>query len=483
MIKKISIIIIYILVFIMLFSATAFAGEDPQGIALSWSDDTATTMTVSWRSGIQSDQKLQVVSEVEYADSVFENSIQIEAKCKDVSLDNSKQWRYEATVTGLDENTSYVYRVGSEYCWSSEKVFTTADSQTESITFMYMGDIQPVNDTKAEYAAWEKLTETAYQLNPEINFGILGGDIVGSGISLEQFDVFRESAESVFSEIPLMAVNGNHESNFAGSGKPELYLDVFSLPENGPEGFKEEFYSFDYGADCHVTGLNSWVYSGEQGLSDAQLDAIDRWVEKDLATSSAKWKVVVLHNPVYAVHSDTTADLIKVNWAPLFDKYGVDLVLEGHQHVYSRRSPIEEGKVDYGNGITYIMGVSGSKFYDSADETRAEKTVYNTSNYQLIKIDGDTMTVQSMDASGNEFDWCSVNQREMTLTRGEYIDMLWRAAGSPDAGNSPFIDDKSKAAAWAYENGLILGYGGGVFGPDDNITEEQMDIIGARMEG
>ncbi len=478
--NKISLLLVGMMLFI---SVPVSAAQRPSGISLSLTGDTSTTITVSWRDEICSEQVVQVVSKAQHSENDFQNAMQVKAFCRDISLDNTGMWRYEATVTGLESNTSYIYRVGNENIWSEEKTFTTADSSAENIAFIYMGDIQPVNDIEGEYNSWRGLTETAFSLNPEISFGILGGDIVENGISIEQFDVFREKAESVFSKIPLMAVNGNHESNFAGSGKPELYLDVFALPENGPEGFKEEFYSFDYGSDCHVIGLNSWIYSGEQSLTEKQLEAVDCWIEKDLATSTAKWKVAVLHNPVYAVNSDNTSLLIKEKWAPIFEKYGVDLVFEGHQHVYSRRLPIYQGHVDYDKGITYIMGVSGSKFYDSADESLAEKTVYNVSNYQLVKIDGDVLTVQSIDALGNELDWCSVNQRDMILTRGEYIDTLWRASGSPASGKSPFKDDKSPAAAWAYESGLILGYGGGLFGPSDIITKEQINIILTRMEG
>ena len=57
----------------------------------------------------------------------------------------------------------------------------------------------------------------------------MGGDIVESGISTEQFNLFFKAAEPVFSKIPLFAANGNHESNFIG-GKPELYLDEFVFP-------------------------------------------------------------------------------------------------------------------------------------------------------------------------------------------------------------------------------------------------------------
>ena len=129
------------------------------------------------------------------------------------------------------------------------------------------------------------------------------------------------------------------------------------------------------------------------------------------------------------------------------------------------------------------MGVSGSKFYSSADETLAEKTVYNTSNYQLVRVDGDLLTVQTLDSQGKELDYSTVTKRGLYITRGDYIEALWKAAGSPASGSSPFKDDKSQKAAWAYETGLVKGYGNGCFGPEDPVFQWQVDLIISRMGG
>jgi hypothetical protein len=191
----------------------------------------------------------------------------------------------------------------------------------------------------------------------------------------------------------------------------------------------------------------------------------------------------VTHVPVYAVHSDTTAEKLKANWAPIFEQYGVDLVLEGHQHVYSRSYPMYQGQIDYENGIPYIMGVSGSKSYSSADETFAERTVYETPNCQIIRTDGATMTVQTVDTDGNELDYAAITQRGVTVTRGEYLNTLWKAAGSPTpSGKSPFTDTDDPAVIWGYETGIINGYGGGRFGANDQITQWQIKLITQRME-
>lgn len=465
----------------VLLTGIAFAApESPCQVLLSWTGDPATTMTFTWRDDSPKTEMVQVVPQAQFDKSGFAGAAEFPATFKDISLDGSGVWHYEATAIDLMPGTTYVYRAGADGTWSEARTFTTDAPDEETLTFAYLGDVQTANDTAADYALWGDLIEAVYERSPELAFAVLGGDNVNSGISLEEFDLLSENCGRVFSAVPLFSTVGNHESNFIG-GKPELFLDWFAFPENGPEGFREEFYSFDV-ANCHVLVLNSWIYSGEQPLTEEDYERVNNWIAADLAMSAADWQIVVTHVPVYQVHSDTTAAKLKENWAPIFEQYGVDLVFEGHQHVYSRSYPMYQGKVDYENGITYIMGVSGSKFYDSADETFAERTVYNAANCQLVRIDGDMLTVQTVDAQGNELDYVTVMQRDISVTRREYLETLWHAAGSPaPTGTSPFQDIDVPAVTWGYENGIVLGYGNGYFGPNDLITDWQIDLIQSRM--
>ena len=464
------------IVLLLVLSAASSLAADSGAVVLSWTNDPATFITAVWRGDVARTEYMQIAPETEYNEKGFADAVTVEAACKDISLDNTGTWHYEATITGLVPDTVYCYRVGCEGDWSEVKSFRTDDPESKNITFAFMGDVQTAGAMEEDYALWGKLCGAMYERNPELSFAILGGDLVNSGISTEMFDCLLKNASPVFSQVPLFSTIGNHESNFIG-GKPELYLDYFAFPKSGPEGFEEEFYSFDSG-NVHILSLNDWIFSGEQNLKDADFERVADWIRNDLATSQADWQVVVLHVPVYEVHSDTRAAMVREAWAGIFEEYGVDLVFEGHQHVYSRSYPMYQERVDYENGVTYIMGVSGSKFYDSADESRAERTVYCVANYELVRTDVDTMTVQALDMDGNELDYASINQRGVSVTRGQYMETLWKAAGKPTpAGKSPFKDANSDAITWGYETGLVNGYGDGVFGPDDPIKDWQIDLI------
>lgn len=321
----------------------------------------------------------------------------------------------------------------------------------ESFAFLYFGDIQITQSAAEDYAAWADFARGALSREPGTAFVLQGGDIVESGIDSEQWESFFSEAGPALGGTPFFPTNGNHESNFLG-GKPELYLELFELPENGPQGFTEEFYSFDYGG-VHILVLNSWVFSGEQPLTDDDYTAIDDWIADDLARTDAAWRIAVTHVPVYPVHGDVTSDRMRARWAPIFERYGLDLCFVGHQHVYSRLTPLTGGAEDYDDGVTYIMGNSGHKFYDSADESLAERTIYNVPTYQLVRVDGDILTVQTFGPDGDELDFVSLKPRgAKTLTRGGFIrDFL------PGAE--------------------LIGYGNGELGLDDAITNEQIAVL------
>lgn len=481
------------------------AGAGPYDVILSITGDTCTTQTVTWHDAGSAMAGSVIFgtdrSAVETARSTGVKTGVTEASGNRVEIKSGADLQcgvFSADLTGLKADTLYYYYVESSSGKSALKSFNTTAENQETLSFAYLGDIQFQEDMKQEYADWGQLISGVYRKNPDLAFGILGGDIVQSGIRVAEWDAFLENASPVFSSIPMMSVNGNHESNMPG-GKPEVYLDLFALPQNGPEGFKEEFYSFDYGI-CHVTALNSWVFSGEQNLTAADYERIRAWIENDLKNSKSTWNVVVMHHPVYALADDRVAAAVKENWAPLFEKYGVDLVFCGHQHVYSRSYPMVDGAIDYENGVTYIMGNSGQKFYSSADETYQEKTVYSTSTCQVVRIDGSAMEVLTYDREGNELDYCSLKAKEKHGNEsGGETDL---PGGITDPGQNPsvpsdpaqqpgtagFTDVSSQAwyadaVKYVSENGFMNGTEDTVFSPDGSMTRGMFVTVLYRMSG
>jgi len=244
------------------------------------------------------------------------------------------------------------------------------------------------------------------------------------------------------------------------------------------------------------------------------------------------------HVPIYAVHRDGVADKARDNWAHLFERYGVSLVFVGHQHVYSRSYPMRGGKIDNEDGIVYVMGNAGQKYYGSADERFSERTVYNVTTYQLVRIDGGSLTVQAFDIDGNELDYFQISPRvperpypdvpttewfyaavdyvrarglidpiggsfapNAPMTRAMLVEALFRVESGElivesygDVGNSApnsplstlhsqlfsdVADDAwyHDAVVWAAGNGIVNGVGDSRFNPDGLLTREQVATI------
>lgn len=313
---------------------------------------------------------------------------------------------FEAVMTDLEEGTDYYYRVGKEGAWSSIYSFRTGVSDSNEVSFLYMGDIQYASYVTAveDYAAWGSLLAGAVGEFPSLDFALLGGDMVQQGQAPGDWQWFYSNATPTFSQLPFLAVPGNHESNAAYS-KPELFLKLFKLPDNGPENFKEQFFSYDYG-NCHVVGVNTSVFL-DTSLTDTDYEALAAWIESDLENSDATWKIVVMHHPAYAVVSDATATQVLANWEPVFVEQQVDLVLCGHQHIYMRTKMMR--------GVTYVMGNSGSKHYDPAEVPYSEVMIADTSNYEIISMDGGQLTMTAYDAAGEVLDSVALTAKDRSI--------------------------------------------------------------------
>jgi hypothetical protein len=149
--------------------------------------------------------------------------------------------------------------------------------------------------------------------------------------------------------------------------------------------------------------LNS-NYMGVPGIGD--YEKIAGWLLNDLTGSAQRWKFLVFHHPPYPVVHDWRADVLQEHWVPLFEQGGVDMVFVGHQHVYMRTKPLRSGEIQPdGEGIVYVMGNAGTKYYGPGpDYDYIAEQVAWVSNYQVIEIEGDTLTMIARDAAGNVID-------------------------------------------------------------------------------
>ncbi|ORB52397.1 phosphoesterase [Mycolicibacterium rhodesiae] len=162
------------------------------------------------------------------------------------------------------------------------------------------------------------------------------------------WDVYLNSIEASASTTPWMFATGNHDMEAAypvhGYGGHLARLD---FPGNGPSGCPS-VYSFTYG-NVAVLSLDandvSYEITANTGYSGG---AQHSWVERTLAAHRANpdidFIVCFFHHCAYSTTEAHASDGgVRAAWVPLFDRYQVDLVLQGHNHVFERSDPIRGG--------------------------------------------------------------------------------------------------------------------------------------------
>lgn len=337
---------------------------------------------------------------------------------------NFDMYRHTVTLTDLEPGAKYVYRVGNAErgWWSDAGTIETADGSDE-VTFFHMCDPQSQN-LKQYTNGWANTVEQAYKLYPDAKFMINTGDLVDHGMNVNQWQWLLDTASDNLMSSYLMPVSGNHESM-----SDYTLVSNFTLP-NVPEQSTETgvYYSFDYN-NVHVSVLNTNETSDETGLAQEQID----WLKEDIENSSdAQWHIVAFHKAIYSNGSHYDDDEIiamRAQLSELMPDLGIDMVFQGHDHVYLRTNSIDsnevvnEEKVNLAhNGEVYeayvnptgtsytISGCSGVKIYNVKDVSltdelfpRAAKIAdVDNQIFSSIQIEGGVLYFNAYTVDGDE---------------------------------------------------------------------------------
>lgn len=395
-------------------AATVTAAATPDYITLTWSGNPATTQTISWRT-----DTTVTTGTVQYALSPASpvGGSQAAAAMQVLETELGKQNIFTATLTGLTAGTTYSYRVGSGTNWSGDHTFTTAAANTTAFKFLIYGDSQAnTMDGATDYAPWKATVQAAYKANPDAKFALSLGDQVDIGSSGYEWDLWFDGAKGVIDSIPQMSVIGNHEVvGPKGYCLPTTYNTLFEFPANGPDGLKDQVYSFNYG-NIHIIALDSQI--AEEAAFDPDILAQQTaWLEQDLKANTQPWTIVMMHKPIYYNRGIKSNEALKVAFQPIFDKYHVDVVLDAHDHSYSRTFPMfNDSPVSSTNkGTVYIeVGRIGVKafpesysriwnafFYDPQDQA----------SYMTAEVNGTKLTFKAFKTDGTLIDNYTIDKK------------------------------------------------------------------------
>ncbi len=307
------------------------------------------------------------------------------------ATDSRPRTIHEVHLTGLDPATTYTYRVRFGDQVVSPASFTTAPPPgTENWRMVVYGDNRSNPDTHA------RNVEQIMKLDPGLV--INSGDLVAAGSRYEQwktqyFDPLRGLAE----HVALFPCLGNHEQNAVH------YYNYHSLPDD--QG--EVYYSFDY-ANAHFIALNSNTRDAPFQLGDPQTE----WLIADLkAHRNATWTFVFFHHPLFRAHATRGITPQRWVWQPIFDEYGVDLVISGHDHYYMRSYAIGDYQGKPRRGVYHLIsGGGGAPTYPMTPKAHAAAR-QRVHHITAIDITGDRLVGRGIDLDGNEFDTFVIDQQ------------------------------------------------------------------------
>ena len=357
--------------------------ENPLQIILSMGAEPG-SLSISWKGDAAGPEALQldgVPGEKQRFTAVRERILK------------SDYYRWHVRLTGLTQGREYRYTIGENAFSGSFR----APQESDVTRFLYLGDVQ-FQESMEEYEEWGQMVRRAYREHPELDFAVIGGDLVNSPGELSQWEAFLDACD-VFAKLPVVTVAGNHE----GVHSNYTYQKLFALPDDVPGGLSgEEFYSLDFG-NVRMLMMDSSFLTEERRQSmgkDAwakEEQRVEAWIRSRTGSCEKPWLAAVIHHPVYGMHDgDTVSPQIRELWNPLLEEGGVRIVFSGHQHLYQRTKSI--------HGVVYLMGNSGqreSRFFHGNNLPEYTQQIYDRgANYQIVEVGARRLKMTSYNQKG-----------------------------------------------------------------------------------
>lgn len=391
----------------------------PDRVVLSWSDDPATTMDVTYRTDSETTRTLcqwvaasRIVGDHQSGD--VPESEELEGTSEPFTSDLGECLMHSVQLRRLEPATRYAYRVGDGVNWSEWHHFTTASHDEAPFEFLYFGDAQ-----NAVRSRWSRVRREAHADAPRAAFALHAGDLINHSNADAEWGEWHGAAGWLNATVPTVATPGNHEY-FVRNLKPTVsdhWRPQFSFPTNGPKGLEESCYWFDY-QGVRFVSLNSNERHEEQA----------EWLDRVLTDEAkTRWTVATFHHPIYSAAKNRDNPTLRKLWKAVFDKHGVDLALTGHDHTYARSGlggPVDRqddvvGTKNVGDGLraqmgktVYVVSVSGPKVYPLGDAWQVSRNASGLQLYQVLGVGHDAIHYEAFTAAGDLYDAFTLHKDE-----------------------------------------------------------------------
>lgn len=347
--------------------------------------------TISWRCG----ESLQDAW-LEYRHLGQETWTKLPARGQLIETRSGKGCYYSAQISGLEAGDSIAYRVrtGSEI--SMEQRFAMPRGLDSLIRLVYLGDVQDPSGAMSRSLFGQLRQKYIPELMPDLI--TCAGDQI-EGPTDAYWQVWYEAIGSELSaSLPWVMATGNHEYLKRGLSR-ELdprWQAQYPYPHNGPEGFEGRSYYIDLPLVrlivLDTTDINE-PWSAWKHRS---------WLQKVLRSSAQPWQIVVQHHAIEAVRAGRSNTLMRYIIGPTLETHGADLVLQGHDHAYSRRAL--RGTSGEMRSPVYVISSSSPKVYRNGFDNIHDRLGSGLQLLQSIEVRPERLTYRSYRYSGELYD-------------------------------------------------------------------------------
>ena len=261
----------------------------------------------------------------------------------------------------------------------------TLPNHDRSIKFAIIGDSGRGSKEQHEVAAQME----AYRQRFDYKFVLMAGDNIYEGPATDED--YRLKFEEPYKPlldagVKFYASLGNHDA------REQRYYKLFNMDGKLYYSFKPDKQSVRFFA------LESTYLDPEQIA----------WLEKELQNSNSEWKIPYFHHPPYSSGDRHGSDTrLREVLEPLFLKYGVSVVLTGHDHFYERVKPQK--------GIVYFVAGSGGQLRKGNIDKRSGLTAAGNDQdyaFMICEINGDQMWFDAISRKGGVFDSGVITRRK-----------------------------------------------------------------------
>lgn len=413
-----------------------------------------TQLNYAWYSHTVETPKVRVATKQNMDGAIEFEGTQTEA----VTIDGVKYYSNKVIVKNLKADTNYYYQVMQNGKWQDAEVYTT--KSFSEFSFLYVGDPQigasknqtsteqekmvsagnEVSSSAADNLAarndgynWNNILNDAVKDYSDVSFIVSAGDQVNAGKNEREYAAYLGA--DALTSLPVATTIGNHDS----------VSNQYSLHFNNPNAFSSKDANYiqgqtEAGTDYYYSyGNVLFIVLDTNNYNCATHENV---MKKAISENKdAKWRIVVFHQDIFGSgydHSDSDGMVLRTQLTPLMDKYDIDVVLQGHDHTYSRTYQLqgdgkdhtaygkdvdmksadyitqnncyqivddtESGTVVNPKGTVYLEANSatGSKFYNliaSKQDYISERSQTWTPSYSVVTVTDNSFSVKTYDAS------------------------------------------------------------------------------------